>query len=169
VVLLWLSGNLWYKQWTKRVGLPYVACIIAQPGVNFINILRTNFLFKSALRSLFLVTFWLWNFLAKKAWVKCWWNWHLFIRSFVFMSQTCTNSSCCWSVRWTWSDWEICLHSALEPRGSTRPSRGAWTTARPTTSSAQPGPPIWSARGMEACLEINFKQNLILNLFKIFE
>ncbi len=32
-----------------------------QPGVNFINVLRVRFLYKSALRSFFLVTFWLWQ------------------------------------------------------------------------------------------------------------
>jgi len=35
-------------------------------GVDFINILRANFLYESALAIFFLVTFWLWNFLAKK-------------------------------------------------------------------------------------------------------
>ncbi len=36
------------------------------PGVDFINIWRSNFLYKSASRSLSLVTFWLCNFLAQK-------------------------------------------------------------------------------------------------------
>jgi hypothetical protein len=34
----------------------------APPGVNFINILRVPFLYKSALRSFSLVVFWLWKF-----------------------------------------------------------------------------------------------------------
>ncbi len=45
-------------------------------GVNFINILSTNFLYLSALSSFSLVTLWLWNFLAQKVQVKCSWNWH---------------------------------------------------------------------------------------------
>jgi len=39
-------------------------------GVNFINILCSNFLYKSALRSFSLVKFWLCNFLAQKYWRK---------------------------------------------------------------------------------------------------
>jgi len=40
------------------------------PGVNFINILLENFLYKRASNSFSLVTFWLCNFLAQKALVK---------------------------------------------------------------------------------------------------
>ncbi len=50
------------------------------PGVNFINILHTPFLYKSVLGSFSLVKVWLCNFLAQKYWhknwlVKCWRNW----------------------------------------------------------------------------------------------
>jgi len=38
------------------------------PDVNFINILSTHFLYESALRSFFLVAFWLWQkYFGKKA------------------------------------------------------------------------------------------------------
>jgi len=53
------------------------------PRVNFINILRKNFSFKSALHSFSLVTFWVCNsffgkkIFAQKSHVNCWWNWHL--------------------------------------------------------------------------------------------
>jgi len=40
------------------------------PGFNFINILRMNFSYKSALHSFSLVTFWLCNFLTQKHWCK---------------------------------------------------------------------------------------------------
>jgi len=44
--------------------------VIRKACVNFINILHKNFLYKSALRSFSLVTFWLCNFLAQKYWYK---------------------------------------------------------------------------------------------------
>jgi len=51
-----------------------------RPGINFINILHVTFLYKSALQSFSLITFWLCNFfgkriLSKKPLVKCRWNW----------------------------------------------------------------------------------------------
>jgi len=45
-------------------------------GVNFINILCTNFLYESPLSSFSLLRVWLWtNFCMKNSRVKCWWNW----------------------------------------------------------------------------------------------
>ncbi len=54
--------------------------------VDFINILRGNFSYESALRSFSLITFWLCYFfgakiLAPKSRVKCWWNWHLVFKN----------------------------------------------------------------------------------------
>jgi len=51
-------------------------------GVNFINILCSPFLYKSASRSFSLVMFWLWQKYSKcfhtiNVFVKCWWNWQL--------------------------------------------------------------------------------------------
>ncbi len=49
-----------------------------QPRVNFINILRTHFLYKNLLSSFSLLRIWLWtNFCMKNAGLKCWWNWPL--------------------------------------------------------------------------------------------
>jgi len=46
------------------------------PRINFINILRTRFLYESALSSYSLVTFWQKkHFCTKNAYIKCWWNW----------------------------------------------------------------------------------------------
>jgi len=52
-------------------------------GVNFINILHTDFSYESALCSFSLVTFWPWQkdfgqkstCIQKKCALKCWWNW----------------------------------------------------------------------------------------------
>jgi hypothetical protein len=51
-----LSGGLVMSMKSKSNGLT---------GVNFINILSANFLYKSVLRSFTLITFWLCNFLQK--------------------------------------------------------------------------------------------------------
>jgi hypothetical protein len=43
---------------------------LEQPGVNFTNILRAAFSYKSLLRSFYVVTIWVRNFLAKCFWRK---------------------------------------------------------------------------------------------------
>jgi len=51
---------------------------VSNSRVNFINILRAHFLYKSLLSSIFLLRVWLWtNIRTKNAPVKCWWNWPL--------------------------------------------------------------------------------------------
>ncbi len=65
------------------------------PGVNFINILQLNFLCKSAWRSFYLVTFWLFNIvwpqnIGSKVAIKCWWKWQLELTlpNFFFLANT---------------------------------------------------------------------------------
>ncbi len=49
-----------------------------RPGINFINILCSHFLYKSLLSGFSLLRVWFWmNFHMKNAHIKCWWNWHL--------------------------------------------------------------------------------------------
>jgi hypothetical protein len=91
-------------------------------GVNFINILHTNFLYKSALCSFSPVKFWLCNFLVQKTFVqnshvKCWWNWHQASISSMFYVHKkskvrreicfCTKNAC---VKWRWNWRQVCRH-----------------------------------------------------------
>jgi len=54
----------------KDQGVPLRTWPTHHPGVNFINILLKPFLYKSALRSFFLITVWLCNFLAQEYQLK---------------------------------------------------------------------------------------------------
>ncbi len=60
-----------HKSCAKNIGMT----------VNFTNILWAAFSYQSSLRSLYVLTIWVSNFLAKgilaqKLLIKCWWNWH---------------------------------------------------------------------------------------------
>ncbi len=67
---VWNHNQLW------QVSSLTSLCLL--PRVNFINILRVNFSYKSLLSSFSLLRVWLWtNFHTKNARVKQWWNWLL--------------------------------------------------------------------------------------------
>ncbi len=62
-----------FRSISKSLNICFLDCFYWQlslSGVDFINILRTRFSYKNALRSFSLVMFWLYNFLAKKYWQK---------------------------------------------------------------------------------------------------
>jgi len=56
------------KFWRKNFGAKFASKMLMKftKGVNFMNILCTTFLYKSALRSFSPLTFWLCNFLSKE-------------------------------------------------------------------------------------------------------
>jgi len=73
------------------------------PGVHFINILRANFLYESALGNDSLVTFWLCVFfgakiLAQKVRVKCWYSWDLPWREEPSWREQLLRLSVCWKT-----------------------------------------------------------------------
>jgi len=62
---VFFSKIVWRHLWTTHC-------------VNFINILRSHFSYKSLLNSFSLLRFWLWtNLRTKNVHIKCWWNWLL--------------------------------------------------------------------------------------------
>jgi len=87
------TTNLSDKNWSSSLAFVlFLPQNENEPGVNFTNILRADFLYVSVLRSFSLITVWLCyifaeRILAQKLPVKCWWNWLQFAFCSTFFDE----------------------------------------------------------------------------------
>jgi len=69
-LLLLQFGLVFFWKKNTSAKAAYKMLVKLTTGVNFINILLVNFLYKSVLPSFSLITIWLVNYLAKECWQK---------------------------------------------------------------------------------------------------